>query len=725
MISRRYNLRRSLIAAASALALAWANPVFAVPATGFDDFIGDPAGTVLMRADELIYEQETGIVTARGHVEANYGNRILLADEVIYNERTGVVEAVGEVSITQPTGEVFLADSLVLSNSLGEGIIDSLTILLDEHTRLMAARATRTNGNRTELERAVFSPCEECEAVGAPLWQITALRVVHDQERQRISYQSARFEILGVPVIYLPFFSHPDPTIERQSGLLAPSIGSSSEIGEWVELPYYFALAPSFDLTVTPMITTRAGVVMKSEWRHLLDSGRYIIELSATNAERLDDDNNSLGGHHIRGHVFSHGSFELSNQWDWGFNVELVSDDTYLKRYDISNRDRLTNNLFVERYDGRDFASYNGYYFIGLRQRDAIGDTPIVPVLYESREVFDRRAFGGTLGLNLNALMLVRTDGSDTTRMSAELTWNRTDISDLGQIYTLFMSARTDLYYVQNVPIGPGQDNEDEVILRGLPMAAFEWRWPWVRQQGRVRQVIEPIVQVVVTPLGGNPDDVPNEDSASFEFDETNLFSYNKFPGLDRWEEGPRLNLGVRLAAQTLGGGSATIVLGQSFRLRNDENFDDNSGLENQRSDYVGRIDVRPGPYLDIIHRFRLDRDDLHFRRNEVALWAGTPDYNLELGYVRLADDQIATVLGSREEINASTHLAIADRWSFEAGARRDLVGSHMIDSFAGLIYEDECTLLELSYRRRFTRDRDIEPSTALMLRIRLNHLGR
>ncbi len=724
-MAHRYNLRKSLIIAASALTLMWAAPSAAETPTAFDDFVGEPSGTVLMRADELIYEQETGTVTARGHVEANYGNRILQADEVIYNERTGVVEAMGNVSITQPTGEVMIADSLVLSDSLGEGIIQSLVILLDEHTRLMADRATRSGGNRTELERAVFSPCEACADGGAPLWQITSFRVIHDQENQRITYRDARFEIYGVPVAYLPFFSHPDPTVDRQSGLLAPSMGSSSEVGEWIEIPYYFALDPTYDLTVAPRITTREGVVMKAEWRQRLISGQYLIEGSITNAERLDANNNSLGGNRLRGHVFSNGKFELADDWNWGFNLELASDDTYLKRYDIYNRDRLTNNVFVERYDGRDFASYNGYYFIGLRQRDAIGDTPIVPVLYESREIFERRVLDGTIGLNTNGLVLVRTDGSDTTRMSAELTWNRTQISDLGHVYTLFMSTRADLYYVQNVPIGPGQNNEDEVILRGLPMAAFEWRWPWVRQQGRVRQVIEPIIQVVVTPLGGNPDDIPNEDSSSFEFDETNLFSYNKFPGLDRWEEGPRLNAGVRLAAQTLGGGSATVVFGQSFRLRDDENFDAESGLENQRSDFVGRIDLRPGPYLDLIHRFRLDRDDLHFRRNEVALWAGTPDYNLELGYVRLADDQIATVLGSREEVTAETHLAISDDWSFMAGARRDLENSNMISSFAGLVYEDECTQLELSYRRRFTRDRDIEPSTALMLRIRLNHLGR
>ncbi len=708
----------------AALMMALLAPAIAQVPTTLEDAIGEPAEQVLFEADSLSYDAETGTVTASGNVEANYGERILLADSVTYNDRTDEVFAEGNVVISQPSGEVLFADRIRLRNDLSEGIIESMRLLLQNNAQLAANRATRTGNNVTELEQAVFTSCEECEWAGAPLWQIRSFRVTHDQERQRIVYRGASFEILGVPVAYLPYFAHADPTVVRQSGVLPPAMGNTTELGNIIEVPYYFAFAPNYDLTVSPMLTSSEGLVMKAEWRHLMRSGSYGFEGSATYAERRDDNNNQLPGHRFRGHLFGEGAFELSNNWEWGFLVEAVSDDTYLKRYNFTDRDRLTNNFYARRFEGRDLTAIDSYYFIGLREEDDAGLTPIVPLMAEHREVLDQRYFGGQVGLNFNALSLFRTEGTDTSRLSGEVTWTRTHVSPVGQVYTFFASARGDIYHVDNVPMMPGDPEDEEVILRFLPLAAFEWRWPFVRQAGSVRQVIEPIVQLVGTAYGGNPDDLPNEDGASFEFDETNLFSYNKFPGLDQWEEGPRINTGVRLAANTLGGGSGSIVFGQSFRFRNDPEFDQDSGLETERSDYVGRIDLRPGRYLDVIHRFRLDRNDFHFRRNEVALWAGTDDYNVEVGYARLADDQIAATLGSREEINARTYLTLTDNWAVRAGARRDLENSRMINSFAGLIFENECTEIELSYRRRFTRDRDIEPSTAVMLRVRLRTVG-
>ncbi len=723
-LTLKATLKATLITAASVLALLCAAPAAYAQMPTLEDVIGEPNEQVLMEADNLSYDNDTGIVTASGHVEANYNDRILMADQLIYNDRTGEVIAEGNVSITQPSGEVLFADRIQLTDDLGEGVIESLRLLLQNNARLAAARGVRTGGNRTELENAVFSACDVCERVGAPLWQITSFRVIHDQEKQRIVYRNARFEIYGVPVAYLPYFAHADPSVERQSGVLAPSIGSITELGNWIEVPYYFALAPNYDLTVAPMLTSSEGLVLKAEWRHRTVTGSYELNGSITYPERRDDDNRQLDGREVRGHLYANGEFHTSNNWELGFDLELVSDDTYLRRYDISKVDRLTNNLYARRFAGRDYTSFDSYYFIGLREDDDAGQTPYIPALVEHREILDERYFGGQVGINLNALLLQRTDGTDTSRLSAELTWTRTHVSDLGQVYTLHLSGRGDVYHVVNVPQTPGAPSDEEVVVRVLPLVAFEWRWPFVRQNGSVRQIVEPIVQFVGASYGGNPSDIPNEDSASFEFDETNLFSYNKFPGLDRWEEGPRVNMGVRLAAHALGGGSAAIILGQSYRFRDDPTFGQDSGLENERSDFVGRIDLRPGKYLDLVHRFRLDRDDLHFRRNEVALVAGTDDYNLELGYVRLADDQITSALGTREEINLRTHLALANNWAFQAGGRRDLENSLMINSYAGLVYEDECTEIELSYRRRFTRDRDIAPSTALMLRVRLRHLG-
>jgi len=127
------------------------------------------------------------------------------------------------------------------------------------------------------LEKAVYTTCKPCkdDPEKAPTWQIKAFRIVYNQEKARVEYEDAFFELFGVPVIYMPYFSHSDPEAPRQSGFLVPGVGHSSDIGYFLEVPYYFALDPSYDLVIAPMYTENDGPLLKSEWRQRTESGSY------------------------------------------------------------------------------------------------------------------------------------------------------------------------------------------------------------------------------------------------------------------------------------------------------------------------------------------------------------------------------------------------------------------------------------------------------------------
>jgi LPS-assembly protein len=677
---------------------------------------------VLFRADQMSYDARAQVVTASGNVEVTQGGRTLTADRVTYDQKTNIVVAEGHVSLSDGEGNALVAEKIELKDDMKDGLIESLTVMLAEKGKLAAARATRERGTVMTLEKAVYSSCETCKdrPQDPPVWQIKAFRVVYDKEKARVEYEDAFFEILGIPVVYLPYFSHSDPSVKRQSGFLAPNLGHSTDIGYFVDVPYFWALDPSYDLTAGLMWTEHDSTLIKTEWRERLNYGSYYLQGSATYAEARDVLGVKTGEETFSSHLFGQGRFEIDETWRWGYDLQLSSSDTYLKRYDISSLDRLINNVFFEGIEGRSYASINAWYFQGLRETDDPGKTPLVLPLAELTYVPDEPVFGGRFQLDASLLSLYRGEGRDSTRISATADWKLPYTTVDGQLWTIFAQARGDVYFTQDDgPLG----DQDNTVGRFLPTGGVEWRWPFVRHDGEDRMVIEPIVQAVLAPYGGNPAEVPNDDSDSFEFDETNLFSINKFPGLDRWESGPRINAGLRAAAYYSGDNFVELLFGQTYRFKEDKAFTVESGLRDQQSDFVGRVIFQPLENLRIVHRFRLDKDDLSFERNEVYLEAQDGDfYRFTASYVNLNQEALAP--DAREELYLNGKVQFADRWYVKAMGRRDLDEDKMIEARGGLSYEDECSEFGVDLKRRFTRDRDIEPNTSVIFTFRLKGIN-
>ena len=685
---------------------------------------------LVFSAELVTYDRDTDIVTAEGRVEVAQEERVLLADRVRYDARAGVVRAEGNVSILEPTGEVVFADAVELKDDLREGFVSGIGLLLADESRLAANGARRTSDRRTVMSKAVFSACKLCpeEPERPPLWQIKAVRVVHDQPARRIEYRDAVLELGGIPVAYTPYFSHPDPSVKRKTGFLAPSYGSSDPLGIKVEIPYYIAFAPHRDATLTPLLTGKEGVALSGEYRERTRGGGFELRGSITEVRRRDENNAALTGREIRGHVDARGRFDLDDTWRTGFDVARATDDTYLRRYDISSEDTLTTNLFAEGFRGRNYASANAYFFQGLRAEDDPGETPVVAPLLDYSFVGQPGNLGGRYALDANLMVLQRSQGTDSRRLSISGGWHLPYTGRAGDVYALELSLRGDGYWTSEVrdlrdSTGPSRNG---LAGRVVPELTLGWRMPLARTVGTTRQIIEPIAMAVLSPLGGNPDSIPNEDSQSFELDDTNLFDTNRFPGRDRVEGGPRASYGVRFSVYGQGGGYASALIGQSARLKEDSSLGQDTGLEDEFSDVVGRISIVPSPFLDVTNRFRLDGDSFSIKRNEVKLAAGPEWLRFDLGYVSLDRLSVGDQLTSREEVNARARFQFARFWSTSANARRDLQGNGggMIDTGFGVSYEDECFLFETGIRRDFTSDRDVRPSTSLVVRVRFKHIG-
>jgi LPS-assembly protein len=688
---------------------------------------------VLLSADQITYDESLGIVVASGHVEVAQGERVLLADSVTYNERTGTVTASGNVSLTEPNGDVLFASYAELTDDMKDGVITNIRLLLSDRSRAAAAVGRRIGGTRTELDKAVFSPCALCEEdpMRPPLWQLKAVKVIHNQETKTIEYQDAWMEIYGVPVIYTPYLSHPDPTVKRKSGFLSPSFGLSDELGFQTQVPYFWAISPDKDATIAPLFTTKQGLVLAGQYRQRVVDGEMRIDGSATYA----DHTRVKGGvetveKDFRGHIDALGRFDINNHWRWGFDAKRASDKTYLRLYDFSNERTLTSRLFAEGFHARNYSSFRAFAFQGLRDSDDNGEQPIVAPLFDYNFLTEPSSYGGYYTLDLNGMVLTREDGRDSRRLSLRGGWTLPYTAPAGDIYTLRATMRVDGYNVNDVdPQSDDPDPEGPTISgfegRVFPQLAFDWRYPFVRNHETFHQIVEPMVGVVVGPNGGNPGEIPNEDSRDLEFDDTNLFAPSRFTGLDRVDGGQRVNYGLRWSLIGNNGLYTSAFLGQSYAFSDNDAFQVGSGLEDQLSDIVGRLLLSPHRYVDLLYRFRFSSDDLKAQRNEVDLRLGPPALNLDLTYAFLGEEQgVEAEFGKREEISAIVASQFTDNWSAYVAARRDLVDNSWLSYGAGLTYQDECFAIRGTLIRSEFDDEETDPETKLLVSVSFKYLG-
>lgn len=689
----------------------------------------DAEAPAVLQADRMDYDPNTARVTAEGNVEIQQGDRILLADRLVYDQKGNAVYATGDIALMEPTGQVYFAKNVALKDDLKEGVIQQFRARFADNSMLAAAEAKRTSGTVTELKRAVYSACSLCpeRPNKAPLWQIKADKVRVDEAEQKVTYNDASIELFGVPVIYTPYLSHATPGADNKSGFLPPSYGTVNTLGATVQVPYYVAIEPYMDATIAPIFTSDEGTVMTGEFRHLTENGKYELSGSITNPQKRDDMGNRIAGHETRGHIEGSGRFALENNWAWGFEGKRATDDTYLRRYKFGYEDSLTSTAYINQVRGRNFIGARGLTFQGLNADDDPATTPFILPLTQTHFETKPGYLGSRFMLDTNTMVLYRSEGTQSRRITMDGGYVLPIITRSGHILTFGTHVRGDVYSVENAVTGTNA-SDDGAYGRLIPEATAEWSYPLIRRlQNGGNVTVEPIATVAVSPNGMNPDEIPNEDSQNFELNDLNLFSANKFAGQDRVETGPRANYGVRTSYNT-GRQNYSVMLGQSYRLKSDNSLQGDSGLENDLSNYVGRLEASDSKYYDAYYSFRLDNDDYEFARSEIGMLLTLDPFSIGADYIFLNGDSTAARLDDREEVLSYASYTINDQWSLTGSARRGLgqdeANAGLISSGIGLYFQNECLGISTIFNREYTRDRDIEPSTSVVMQISLKNLN-
>jgi LPS-assembly protein len=743
---------------------------------------------MLVRADEINYDYTNERVSAVGNVQIYFGNASLEANRVIYDQKTKRLHAEGNVRLRQPDGSIAHGEIMDLSDDYRDGFVDSLRIDTPEQTRFAASWAERSGGNYTVFHNGVYTACEACkdDPRKPPKWQVKAMRIVHDQGEKMMYFEDARLEFLGIPLAYLPYFSAPDPTVKRKTGVLVPTYSTSSVYGVGVAVPYYWALAPDYDATFTPMITTRQGPLLQGEFRQRLISGSYSIR--GTGIFQLNKDVFLKPGHETpgyrdwRGSVETTGQFNMSDKWVWGWDATALTDKTYFQDYSLykaaqssnllkSTPDYALSQLYIAGRGDRSYLDARTLYFFGFSLSDDQNQIPIVHPVVDHQYVFKNPILGGEAALHANLTSLSRenanfdpisqaaTTGSlcapttadpavknttncllrgvpgNYTRLSGEGTWKRTFIDSWGQMFTPFVAMRTD-YATMNISSQPGVANYITVgetdVGRVMPTAGVEYRYPLVSVQSWGTQTVEPIAQLIVRPDENGVGVFPNEDAQSLIYDDSNLFKLNKFSGWDRLEGGGRANVGVQYTAQFNRGGNVNVLFGQSYQLYGQNSFalggttntGLDSGLDTARSDYVARASYQPNSTLMFTSRFRFDETDFTLQRAELETTANFGRWATQVIYGSYAAQPLLGFLDRREGVLANARFKVNPNWVMFGAARYDLRAHEVSQTQLGVGYIDDCLILALNYITDYAYSGSVSVNHTVMMQVSLRTLG-
>ncbi|WP_336944883.1 LPS assembly protein LptD [Asaia sp. HN010] len=623
--------------------------------TGPKVAVGKPSSQsdpVTYLADQESYTR-SGVATWTGNVQVWQGEHAMRADKIVFDRNTGVMTATGHVAMVEPDGSTSYASYVELSNGMHDGVARAIFLRMEDNAKMAANGMRRTNGKINDMGKAVYTACEICakDPSRAPFWQLRAYNATQDTEHKRINFSHAYLDMLGIPIVYLPIFSMTDPSVKRQSGFLMPGINPHDRyLGTYFTIPYFWAIDNQQDLTVQGLVSTRTGPQISGQYRNQLNFGKINLTGGVAYSTRKEGSyvntfGNTVDGTNdngIQGYVRGNAVFDLDDHWRAGANVNLASSANYMRDYRITGygNETLQSTAYIDGFGVGSYTRLDGQFYQGLNQ-GVIRNSNLPFVLPRLNYAFQAQTdpLGGTFSLNTNDFNVYRPEGTRDQRGQIQMNWNRPFHNVLGQIWLLTARVDATVYQASHLTEQPLYYTSTGTHTTGwvLPTVALKMNWPFMRRfaHGHGSQILEPIVQAIAAPNMGNSATrmIPNEDSLQYEFTDSTLFALNRYTGTDRLDGGLRGNVGVH-GNWTWRGHVVDFLVGESIQQHITQNRIAYSGLDHHLSSPVARVRVSPNQYLDLTARGRYDPWRKSFDYGEGLVSVGVPVFHVNAGYI-------------------------------------------------------------------------------------------
>ena len=729
---------------------------------------------MLLEADTLVYDNDANTVAAVGGVQIEYAGNRLVAQRVTYDRKSGRLIASGNVAIVDSTGTRIFSNKIDITEDFANGFVNALRVETAEKTYFAAESAERERGVVTTFNNGVYTACEPCEEKPdrAPIWRIKARKIIWNGEAKTVRFEKSRFEMFGYPIAYLPVFEVADPTVKRKTGFLIPGIGYKSELGVGFNIPFYIALAPTYDLTLSGRYYTKQGFFGMAEWRQRFNNGQYNLRVAGIHQDDpgafpfgTENGGTEADPNKNRAMIGTKGDFTINPRWAFGWDILAQTDKNFAYTYAIPDYSYYIqrSQLYLVGLNDRNYFDLRAMHF---QVQENVPDEfttarneeqPWVLPTFDYSYTPDEPVLGGELNFDVNSRIIDRTRLDDTlvipvvrgaegtsSRLTAEAEWKKAIVTDGGLVITPMFDVRGDATHenlsssslaaindmageLNGLAFSPEGATYDGVVAdirsaynRFMATAGLEFRWPVLFSSVSSSHVLEPMAQVFARPderfagtLG-----VLNEDAQSFVFDATTLFERDKFSGYDRIEGGTRANVGFRYSGSYANGWATNALFGQSYQLAGENSFASPdlvnagafSGLETDTSDFVGLAGFASPRGLSASASARLDEQTLELRRAELKAGYVTAPLTLTAKYAFIQNQPLYGFPEDRRELTLAASSQLRASWRVFGSATYDFETDVLVRSAAGFAYDDECFSYSMTLSE--TRDRITEDSS-------------
>ena len=707
--------------------LGWACALALLPATAIapafaqgllpDDFFTapiDPSAPTAVEAEELVFDSVRNEITARGDVVLRVSGYTLSGDRLVYRRADGAMELIGNVVVIDPAGNTSQSDRLDLTEGLKRVVLESMTLTGRDGARVTADDAEFDQVLNSILTNAQYAPCGDCvgpsgQRIG---WSISAARIVQNAEDNSLTLEQPSLALLGVPVAWLPYLWLPDLSNDALDTIPKPTLGYSEKTGVKAEVPFTVYSTRDTNVILSPTLLSRQGFLMGAEWIQRFDRGSFNIKASGlyqfdktafTFADAKTD---------WRGAIQAAGEFKPVEDWTVGAAYSLFTDSAYFADYMLNPRRSAVNEVYATHL------SDDTYIDGRIQQFNMLGENPdsvrdqqgiALPNIRVERN-FTLPPGAGRVELEARLLGITRKLDYTTTvngipydygyagnrvHGMAQASWQNQWIAS-GAVVTPFLGLRLD---------AAGYDGRSglvsapaaQTLLGATPIAALDIRYPMAAYGNGVTHLVEPIGQIVYRGASNIAPGITNEGSQSLVFDDTNIFSYNRFSGIDRQETGLRVNLGGRYLASLMDGSYLELVGGQSFQLAgtnafalgNQQQVGVGSGLENAASYAVVGAYGALANSLKAGGKLQVDTKSFDIARAGLGVSYGQNGWSGALNYRYAAATPATGNVKDMHEIGIEASVPVAEYWSASGNAYWDLTANSFLQVGGGLTYND------------------------------------
>lgn len=675
---------------------------------------------VQFEADRVETNQETGSLTATGNVILIQDGNELRADRVDYNRQTESASASGHVIYKTEDGAIHMSDTLDLNDDFKQLFAEPLISEIAGGGRFTASKASGDVDTEIKMDSTSFTPCEcDFENGESPIWDLRATKSTHDKVTKTIIHENVRMHILGLPVFYMPVLAHPDGTVKRRTGFLAPTVQYSSAQGFNTSIPYYKTLGPSADVEFRPHLFQHRGQALETIYRQKTDDADINVNLYTANVATFKKDRENVAA------IDATYDTEIGDDWQVSAQLQRSSQDTFLRRYGFRSSYDMTSKIKAERIKDDRYYLVEASDYQGLRSTDTPDKEPsILPYIYYEKYQ-DGFRDGQTIRTELSALQLDNDESFEMVRWSGDV-----GIYEEYQVFDSTLNAEfgvmASAYDIQNTA---GTDKHEGELGQVNPYASFDWRAPIAVYTDSQFVMIEPRFKLTHIAGADRTDEIPNRDASDFRLDENNLFMTQRHQGKDYVLPGTRADIGVSALAEDSLLGDVTAFAGLSRRLAGKTTAGLTTGNNRNYSDYVASVTIKPHNGLSLSWSGRADSQDFELNESRTTIYWDYRDTSIDLEHASLAKAHFTSPTDDREQLSASIEQKFNDGWIGKASQNWDLSkGKTRRDktrfTLAWTGGFQDCLTLSLDYQRDASTDRDIPRKDEIFLVLNFKYLG-